>query len=288
MTIIYGQEFVQGIVMIADSRASKSSSPWADNTQKIFHLGGNLFISFCGDIEFAGSIIECLIRRIEQEKEFANPHIFFQKGPKFIKFVYDYLVSKNNRNSDLGFIIAGIDYCRPEKIMENGKITGYMNDLFDKKTFKIFSPNFISEEANFFKKPILALGSGAFLINKLEDNFKKLYNFGGIGELDSRGLIISGVIKDEAEKVGEKSVGGLFQIVVIDHKGFRFVPYKTRSINNKDLNFLDLEMNIKNGRWIQRNLLTGKEIQLLYPPEVIRTADDSAELFALMDNYKVI
>jgi hypothetical protein len=284
MTVIYGQEVVQGIVMIADSRASKSGEPWADNTQKIFRLGGHLFISFCGDIDFAGSIIEFLIRQIDKKKELSNPHIFFRKGPKLIKFAYNDLVSKSKRNPDLGFIIAGMDYRRPEKIMENGKVTGYMNNLFDKKTFKVSSPAFIPEEANFFKKPILALGSGAFLINKFENFFKKLYNFEGIGSLNYHGLIISGAIKDEAEKVGEKSVGGLFQIVVIDPEGSRFVPYRTKSIENTDSNFLDLEMTMNNGRWIQRHLVTGKEVVLLYPPEVIRVNDDSAELFALLNN----
>ena len=284
MTVIYGQEFMQGIVMIADSRASKSDKPWADNTQKIFRLGGHLFISFCGDIDFAGSIIEFLITQINHKKELSNPHIFFRKGPKLIKYAYDYLVLKSQRKPDIGFIVAGMDYDRPERVMENGKVTGYISNIFDKKTFKIYSPNFIPEEANFFKKPILALGSGAFLVNKFENDFKRLSNFGGIGPLHYHAMIISGAIKEEAEKAGETSVGGLFQIVVIDTEGSRFVPYKSRSSENNDPNFLDLEMTMRDGRWVQRHLKTNKEVFLLHPPEVIKVNDDSAELFALLNS----
>ncbi len=284
MTVIYGQAFIQGIVLIADSRASKSNKPWADNTQKIFRLSGHLFISFCGDINFAGSIIEFLIRQIDQKKELSNPHIFFHKGPKLIKYAYNYLVSNNKQCPDLGFIIAGMDYGRPEKIMENGKVVGYMEGLFDKKIFKVSSPDFIPVEANFFTKPILALGSGAFLIDKLENSFKNLYNLNGFGQLDSHGLIISGAIKDEAETSGETSVGGLFQIVVIDSEGSRFVPYRTRSVENNNPHFLDLELSMDNGRLVQRHIVTGKEVELLFPSEVIRVNDNSAELFALLNN----
>ena len=184
----------------------------------------------------------------------------------------------------MGFVIAGIDFNRPEPIMDNGKMTGYMEGFFDKKVFQISSPNFEVVEANFFKRPILILGSGATVINSLEDDFKELYKFGGVGNLDARALIISGGLKDKAEKLGINSVGGLFQIVVIDPKGSRFIPYKSRSPENKNPIFLDLEMAIKDGRWVQRDLKTGKEIILLHPPEVVSINSDSSDLFAILND----
>lgn len=71
MTLIYGQQFIDGIIITADSRASKLNptgkyDPWKDNTQKIFRIKGHLFVSFCGDIDFAGSIISFLINEVRK------------------------------------------------------------------------------------------------------------------------------------------------------------------------------------------------------------------------------
>lgn len=291
MTVIYGQHFIDGIVMIADSRASKINAdntydPWRDNTQKIFHLGEHLFISFCGDIGVAGSIIAFLLEQINLKPNLGNPFVFFDKGPKLIKYAHKCLSAQANRKIDVGFIIGGIDFNRPQPIKDkDGKITGHM-PFFDKKLFKISSPDFQPVESDVIKHPILILGSGASVIDKLEEDLKSLYKFGGINDLNGlwgRASVASGSLKEGIEKLGIDSVGGLFQIVMIGPNGSGFLPYKSRSPQNKDPIKLDLEMTIKNGRWVQIDLNTGKEIEILHPLEVVKIEDNSPELFAILE-----
>lgn len=96
--------------------------------------------------------------------------------------------------------------------MKDGKVISYMTNIFDKKTFKIESPDFKVVEASEFSKPVI-LGSGSSAINNLQKMVKDISNFGGFGNLDSRALILSGRLKEEAEKLDINSVGGQFQIV---------------------------------------------------------------------------
>ncbi|MFZ3020294.1 MAG: hypothetical protein WA051_02125 [Minisyncoccia bacterium] len=291
MTLIYSQQFLQGIVLVADSRSSKVDTAgkydaWRDNTQKIFRIKDHTFISFCGDIEFAGVIIQFLIRQVHEKSQLANIHVFYRKAPKLIKFAYEQLARVLNRRPLVEFIIAGVDFSRPELIKENGKIVGHIGNVFDKKAFKISCPKFEIKESGFLNHSQLIGGSGTPALEEgLATDLQGLYNFGGIGPLDYHGMLISGALKENAEKLGIDTVGGLFQIVVIDQNGSRFVGYKSRSKEHEDPNTLDLEMALRNGRWVQKNLKTGKETPLLYPPEIIDAIkiNDSPELFALLE-----
>jgi len=291
MTLIYSQQFVQGIVLVADNRASKpigngKYDPWRDNTQKIFRIKEHIFISFCGDIEFAGAIIGFLIHQANERSELGNLLVFHKKGPKLIKFAYEQLSKDLNRRPDVDFIVAGIDFRRPETVTENGKFAGYMAGIFEKRTFKISCPSFEITESNFFNNPSLISGSGTpALDEKMAKGLQGLYNFNGMSTLEYHGMLIADSLKNKSEELGISSVGGLFQIVTIDQSGSRFIGYKSRSKEHKDPLTLDLEMTIRNGKWVQRDLKTGTEIALLSPPEVVEAfrADGSQELFALLN-----
>jgi hypothetical protein len=284
MTLVVAQELFQGIVIIADSRASIMKNgeytPWKDNTQKIFRLYKHLFISFSGDIEFAGSIIGFLLRQVAQRPKIGNIHIFHNKGPKLIRYAYEFLSQKRGYYPPLEFIIAGMDFTRPTKIKnEDGSVSNLA--IFDKVLFKFSCPDFSTEEATVVGSPILVMGSGDPAIGEKEREALKKMQFDIRADLPLvfQASVMEYGIKEKIKELGIKTVGGLFQMVTIDLNGSTFHQYKTKSSNHIS-DELDLELIIRNGRYIQRNLKTGKEIPLLIPPEVIKIKDPSVELFA--------
>ncbi len=282
MTVVLGQHFMEGVAVIADCRASLSKSgttfPWRDNTQKVFFLNAEIIIGFAGDIEFAGSMIAFVSHHMTNKPKFGQPHIFLKKSLSVLKYAYEKLCEKTGRKPDIAFVIASNDLSRKQKVVDkDGKFTGYIN-ITDKIVFKSASPYFTPELAS-ISKPNVIIGSGTPGLNDIEkDLFNLQFNVNG-GDV-SFGVVISDhALRENIKKKGIDTVGGLSQIAVIDGKGPRFIPYKGKRepFNDGDL---DVEMTIRNNRFVQRDLITGKEIELLFPPEVVSIVNEDEELFA--------
>jgi len=289
MTLIAGQLFFQGLVLIADSRASISKNgiiyPWRDNTRKIFLLSNNLAIGFAGDIEFAGSIIGFLGSQIEKRPRLGNLHVFYNKGPKLIRHAYKFLSEKTREKRRVGFMIASLDPNRPEPIKnEKGQISGHIG-IYDKKLFAISFPDDSFEEAG-FNKPSLVLGSGELAVKEKEDELKKL-RFGlVVDSLYFQASLMDFILRKKIKELGIDTVGGLSQILMIEPKGSSFLEYKGKSDLDNSTDILDVELVIKGDTLVQRNLITGKEIPLLIPPDVIKIKDPSTDLFADLGNQE--
>ncbi len=287
MTIVIGQQYINGVILISDSRASMAVggkfSPWKDNTQKIFRLSPEIFIGFSGDIEFAGYIVAFLIDEARKKTELQKIKVFSVKGPKIIKHVYDSLTKQLNRFPSIDFIIIGMDYLRPARAVdENGKTVGHLA-IYDKEVFKVASPNF-SPEMTSWESPNIASGSGLPAFEELKSQFAKHYLTGGFGlssSLEGIAMIFGDCISRKIKELGIDSVGGMIQIAIIDNQGAGYVPYQSRSSYNTN-GELDLEINMDDsGRIIQKNLVTEKEMPLLFPPEVIKIKDMEIELFEI-------
>ena len=288
MTLIAGQLFFQGLVLIADSRASTIKNgkivPWRDNTQKIFLLSSHLGIGFAGDIEFAGSIISFLSSQIEKRPLLRNLHVFYSKGPKLIRYAYKILSEKTGEKRPVGFIVASLDPNRPEPIKnEIGQITGHIG-IYDKKLFKISFPEDSFEEAKLILMPSLVLGSGEPAVRGKEDSLKKLLFCSAMNSLYFQAFLIDLILRRKMKELGIDTVGGLSQILIIEPKSSGFLQYKGKSDLDDSTDILDIELIIKNDRLVQHNLITGKETPLLFPPEVMKIKDPESDLFADLDS----
>ncbi|MDD5031648.1 MAG: hypothetical protein PHR36_01220 [Patescibacteria group bacterium] len=280
MTVVISQHFFQGVVVIADSRSSKQENgviiPWKDNTQKIFFLTPNLIISFSGDVEFAGTIISFIAEQIKIRPKLGLLNIFIGKGPKLIKYAYNKLVEEKGIHS-ISFIIAGIDFSRPDQVKdEKGNVVGHVG-IYDKKIFIVSSPSFNPRFAS-VTNPFVIMGSGKLGIEGLEEDFKKM-QFGQVLPLDYHAILMEIALRGKIRSLGISTVGGLSQIAIIDNRGPHFLPYKGKRDPSAP-GGLDVEMLVKDGRFIQKDLKTGKEVILLYPPEVINIKEDKSDLFA--------
>lgn len=285
MTVVIGQHFFPGVVVIADSRSSIFRDglwiPWKDNTQKIFFLTSDLIISFSGDVEFAGTIISFISEQIKNKPKLGLLNIFANKGPKLIKYAYGILIKEKGIRS-VSFIIAGMDPSRPMPIKnETVNVTEYIS-IYDKKIFKISSPLFCPQHAT-VDNPFVIMGSGEPGIAGLENIFKEIQFGQVLSSLNFQAFIIANTLRNKIKSLGISTVGGLSQIAIIDNNGPRFMPYKGKR-DQQNMGDLDVEMLVQNGRFIQRDLKTGKEEPLLYPPEVLNIKEDKSDLFAELES----
>jgi hypothetical protein len=290
MTVVLGQQFLQGVIVMADCRAS-----WIDKgngkvvakrdiTQKIFFLNDNLIIGFAGDIDTAGAIICFLSREIGLRQKLGNLHIFTENAQRLIKFAYAEYCKQKGKQETVEFVIAGVDKGRPERVVDaEGKTTGYM-PFYDRKVIKLRSPDFIRQDTSVIQDPIAIIGSGAeAFTDELKEEFKKLqFSFALAGPLAYSAVIIGDVLMKKIRELGIDTVGGMTQIAVVENEGSGFVPYQGRSEGNTGPNSkLDIEMYIRDdGRLVQRNLVTKEEIPLLHPLEVVEIKEVSNQLFA--------
>ena len=177
--------------------------------------------------------------------------------------------------------MAGLDHSRPNQTKDAaGKFTGHIG-IYDKKIFKVSAPSFDPQFVT-ISDPFVIMGSGEPGIKGLEEDFRKM-QFGHVSSsLSFYALIMAGALKDKIKSLGITTVGGLFQIAIIDNEGPRFQGYqgKRDTFSEGDL---DVEMLVKDGRFIQKDLKTGTEIMLLYPPEVVQIKEDKSSLFAGLD-----
>jgi hypothetical protein len=285
MTVVLGQQFLQGVIIIADCRAS-----WVQNgeiiarqdvAQKVFFLTPHLLIGFAGHIELAGELIRLLVQRVNERPHFGNIHQFYMHAPRFLR--HHHKQKGGFKGDDVHFIVGGVDFRRPERCLDDmGKIKGFM-PFYDRKVFKMESPSFVPIETDPIKKPAVVIGNGmeAFT-EEIESDFKKLqFSFALAGSLALSGVTMGGLLYEKVRKVGIDEVGGMMQIAIIENTGWGVVPYKGRSYERSKNDSLDLETYMNDrGRIVQKNLLTGEEIELLFPPEVANIKKLEKKVFA--------
>lgn len=287
MTLVAGQLFFQGIVMTADSRVTvfKNNRIIAlkDIGQKLFHFPNNIILGFCGDYDFATSILDFLSRQVEKRPKLQNIFIFYDKAPKLIRYAYEVLSQRKKLRPQVNFLIGGIDFKRPTIVKETGGKKIILGNILNGKLFAFYCPDFIKKEAN-HEDSILVIGSGSPSKENTEKDLKKLqYSIRADLPLIHAASLISWALRNESKKLKIETVGGLFQVATIDLNGTAFHAYETRSeVNNSDE--LDLALFIRDGRYIQKNLKTGEEKPLLRPHEVINIEDPSDEIFADLEN----
>lgn len=282
MTLVFGQKLFQGLILIADSRTTffrnQQIVALQDNAQKIFRLGEHSFIAFCGDFEFAEKIISFLFLRIKADSRFKSLHYLCEKGPKVLRYAYNYLAKEKNKNCSVSFILGGVDFSRPARDSQ-GRVIGVA--IFDRRLLMVdFLPSFNIKEVD-GQDPLIIMGSGEPALDASAESMRNMqFQISAIIPLDFHAFMAADSLKTNAEKLGILTVGGLFQIVVIDSSGSRFVPYQASSVPMSGELDVELGVAADNHHLIQRNLKTGKEIPLLFPGEVLKLTGASTKLFA--------
>lgn len=277
MTLVFGQQFIFGVTLMADSRTSLGGEPWRDNVQKIYRLSSHMYIGFAGDIDFASNILAFVFDSIEKNPKLKSPTVFAYKGPKIIRYAYNVMVRERGEERAVEFVVAGRDFNRPARD-SSGIILGVA--IYDTHLFTIQFPGYKIKKTNLHDS-FVAIGSGSVAVmaekgwlDGLQDNMSRI-------QYDLTIHVTHIALQERIKKLGIDTVGGMYQIIVIDDMGGSgFTPYQMASEHYSGEIDCEMVLDSSGKRFIQRNLKTGKEMPLLYVHEVLQIIGRSRELFA--------
>lgn len=240
MTVGFAAMTAPGTVMLADSRvtwrAEHSDKELSDILRKIYRVTPWAAICFAGDVRAAAvclsGIGSCLdenddVRVIGQNLKNWFTSRYAQsrsKGP------LEFLVAGNSRGQ---FIIKLLSYSLPS-----------------------FEPTF-----HLTKPAFQIIGSGAEIQSNFDVVFRQIVRTKG--GLKLHGLQLLHFIRDMTRQANIDTVGGLFQVAYIDSAGLFFDAYDgwIRGESEPGIPTLDADFSllVKDGRYVQRNNLTGAE-----------------------------
>lgn len=292
MSVIAGCSLFNGVMLISDCRGTLQwpgkKNIYIDNVQKIFPLSPTSAISFVGDINIASKIIHDALNFLEKtiSSTRIHPICLLNWFPRYLRYSYR---KYKKGNEDVIFMVASIVPDRPN-IIERAKVVALMerfrlgklsmqrnwlpgllvNILKAKSDYVIlsdcpcgliyslrppdFNPTFI--------KPLEfhAIGSGEGSIREIDYYADWIFS-GDIGNDFIEAMALRDAVSGFIEKNKIETVGGLYPCIKIDRNSFRLIG-QSMTI---PFDGAKIELSAKNGRWIQKNHETGKEIEIKLP-----------------------
>jgi len=251
MTMVAACRFSEGATIIADSRVtweiSSSINIYSDRAQKILYLSPMLAIAFAGTVPLATNIINEIRACINRKSSLNNPSKLSRKLSRIARFYYQkYLYDSGGHKISVCLLLGGI---------------GVTGNIF---LWTYEPPDFVATTVPKW----IVIGSGAVVSSYLERNFKKIEAEKDTLQIKSHRLMMG--LESELAKHGVKSVGGLFQAILLSSKGICPLTY----------GFMDLrpeapgpakEISISKGVWTQKDLTKKKEVQLVEPKIIVKS-----------------
>jgi hypothetical protein len=294
MSIVVGFSLMDGILLGADCRATYSDSGprHADWVQRIIRLTDNTIIGFVGDIDTAGRLLKAAtdqITSLPQDGERVNrwlPRLFrreFERcsSPRRVEFLVGSVI-KGRPTVVTPSTLAEIRSCIGSDSVREGVasllatppgfhavIPGQPPAMLS----RLVSPNFKRCECkSLWFTPI---GSGSSVENTLKTRWVNLLT-AEPGDVHKEAGEMAGAMLAYFDQSGFDSVGGLVLMMKVTSTGVCLHGFVISRDDASQTNLV--EMRWENGRVIQRNLQTSKEVQLYLPWE-LRGIGDARRTF---------
>jgi 20S proteasome alpha/beta subunit len=244
MTVVVAARFQDGAVVLADTRASWGlpADPFPEDAlQKILPLTRKSVIAYAGDVAAAAYVIERIKERIQRKKRLQSIYRLAGDLPRAARHYFREFQSKSQRVvGGIALVLAGIS--------DVGKALIYWTE----------SPHFSRRRLD---SELIAVGSGDFVLERLQAEVQR---YRDQPTLKARADEVMMDVTRELERHGERTVGGMFQGVVLDSTAIR--PLSTGFID------LNLEgpsqaryMECAGGQWTQTDLATGRQVPVDSP-----------------------
>jgi hypothetical protein len=244
--------------MIADSRATwlvRDTSLLQDSLQKILPLGERTGIAFTGDVNAAELIVRKLRQRIAKKPKLHILTKLAAELPRIARYYYRVHEARTGRRESLIFILGGVTASGVVEI------------------WSFESPRFNNLRLT---ERFLVAGTGSVVAPYIQKNIELLDQKHGDLKTCADALLLG--LEEELRRKGVDTVGGMLQVLLLDSGGIR--PMRRGFVT------LDPEgpvqarmMEMKAGRWIQRDLGRGLEIPLMEPAGLLRTTPKELRVY---------
>lgn len=267
---------------------------YCDIGQKLFIMNPSVVVGFSGDVSAASKVIKNVYIEFQKVSQFPDLYALKDKLIGTTKEVYQNQF-KNECEKPKIQIIYGI--LQPNKLRAlnkkeffeflkrkgSGYISGNIINALqksdpNKSCFDTGFPVCILVAISFPKEIVkyretiggMAIGSGQFIeefITRQNDlDFLMYWDMNnGINSLSST---LKSIIQEKIIESGEKTVGGLYQVVLVTASGADLYGYST-DIYNPDGTIAGYSMQPTHDGWIQKDTTTGKIIRVVTPEKVL-------------------
>jgi len=313
MSVVAGCALFDGVLLAADCRMTiqrpGTGEVYVDNVQKLFPVAPGTAIGFVGDLEISSVLLRLLLTQVRDRRR-QDPVSISTWLPRLFRGAYLSLKERIGER-DVAFMVASALRCRlnvvdREAVAEIVRRIGFgespakrnwmpgilveiLKTPAEYKHIHIpgtsLSVLYVMRSPNFEVQPyrplqFAAIGSGELVFEEIA-KYHDMIVAGQVGnsfmEASSFRDAINIFIRDK--KI--QSVGGLFPVLKVTGAQIEHIGISTEI----PVGGTKIKLTIKEGRWIQQNLSTGKEMQLLPPWEVTpvetenRVFDDLADAF---------
>lgn len=251
MTMVAACRVREGAVVIADSRATwlgPGAAIFRDVLQKILPLAPKVGIAFAGDVRAASLIVSQLRRRIHKKPRLGLIRKLAGNVPRIARHYYTLHRSRSSPAHPLVLILFGV--------ADSGRV----------EIYGFQSPHFNAQKLD---RGFLVVGSGEVVRPYLEQNLQAIEQKARDLKAAADSVILG--LEGALHGTGVETVGGLFQCVLVDRDGIRPLRYGFANLD-PDAPARAKAIEMRAGRWTQRDLGTGREVPLV-EPAAIRPAE---------------
>jgi hypothetical protein len=315
MSIVAGCSLFDGVLIAADCRATIQYADrpelHSDNVLKVFAIQPDTVLAFVGDINIASYLLQKLIIALDTRRR-KDSLSLSQLIPRLFRYEYQKIIPRFGER-DVIFMIASVIRGRPnivdrETVVELVKYICF-GDSPTKRNFMpsvlieilklpstvkkvaipgtctgmlyvLHSPSF--EIKAYRPLQFVAIGSGESSIEeitKYKDSISALEPGNSFVESSQ----FRQVIQNSIDERKIKSVGGLYPVLKVTGKGVEHIGMGMEI----PVGGTRIELVFDGGRWIQKNLATGKQIPILMPWEFLKNGYTKAHTFNdLTDTFR--
>lgn len=256
MTILAGFQFDNGVVILADSRAtwvSQLGSPlhFQDELQKLLPLDNRIAIGYAGDVQGANLIINELKRRMRRKERLRALQKLASEIPRIAKHYYKLHRSRSKSREHVALMLGGVT--------NSGKVL----------VFSYESPRFERIE---LKQNFRILGSGRQIQPEVIEGYKKIADQSI--ELQERAHVLRVLLDKQITQSSIPTIGGLFQIILLDEDGISPLQHGFINLNPYEEGE-SKRIKFQGGHWEQHDEGKNESYPLLNPSEthLIRPRD---------------
>ncbi len=315
MSVVAGCSLFDGVLLAADCRATvqypNRPDLYSDNVLKVLAVHPNTAIAFVGDIKIAAHLLRKLA--LDFKNRFRKDPISLSHWlPRLFRHEYQRFVSRFGERTVI-FMIASVIKGRPNVVERKAveELVKYIS-FGHSPIQRNFMPSILIEIMKLPPKfqwitipgtcmgilyvlaspsfqirayrplQFAAIGSGESAIEeitKYQDAILALEPGNSFVESSQFRQVIQHFIDER--KI--QSVGGLYPVLKVTGRGVEYITMGTEI----PVGGTRVELAFENGRWIQKNLSTGKQIPILMPWEFVENYVPKAQTFDdLSDAYR--
>lgn len=290
MTVIAGASLFNGVILVADTRVTVQRRLLPDRhcdvAQKLIELTPTTAVGFAGDVTTAATLIRAVQVELTKRKRTDGASIR-RWLPGFLRHVYANTSGARPVSMIVGSALPG--RCN---IIEKAKVAELVRKVARRQTqmqrhwmpgsvmgimmqphqlvrvgavgnllYALKAPDFTAMD--YGPMSACAIGSGRGSARDLTAAADWLFT-GMPGNDMVESMAMRQCASEFCASEGIESVGGMFPCLKIDHRGIGLLGEESGQPGKR----ISITYDGARGRWVQRNHVTGKEVELLRPSEI--------------------